>query len=65
MKEVGLPRLPLRTLIETRIYQALRQNHWNQSHAAKELEISIRSVRQYVKRFRDAGLTIPTIKPGE
>lgn len=53
-----LPRLSVRQLMNLRIYQALKQNDFNQQEAAKDCGISIRTVKHHIKAMRDDGYKI-------
>lgn len=41
------------------IYMSLKQNLWNRTLAAKELDISERNIRYKIKKYRKMGLKIP------
>lgn len=41
------------------IMQALESNNWSRTHAAADLDVSIRMVRYYIKAARQKGIDIP------
>ena len=45
------------------IYERLKHYKWNRTQAAKSLEISVRSVRNYVVMLREFGVRIPDCIP--
>jgi transposase len=41
------------------VYEYLKRNRWNRTHVAKELDVSLRSIRNYVYRLKKLGYDIP------
>lgn len=54
----------MRTLAEIEahyIYLTLKHFHWNRTHAAKSLGITVRCVRYKIPELRKAGYKIPEV----
>lgn len=58
LDSADLPKLTLGQIKYVRVYQALRDNEFNRTHAAKELDISTGQMREFVLGFRHAGIYI-------
>jgi DNA-binding NtrC family response regulator len=51
--------VPLHEMEKQAILAALRQNSGNRTQASAQLEISIRTLRNKIQEYREAGETIP------
>lgn len=54
---------PLRMLVISTVIDSLRANDWNRTHTAKELGISLRTVRYYIIEAKQLGMEVQDSKP--
>lgn len=53
-----VPNLTIDELVCLRMFQCLRANGWHRTDSAKALGISIRTMRNYISRFKKQGILI-------
>lgn len=57
---LDLPKMSARQILLLRVYQCLRDNCWNRTRAAKELDCETRTLRNWISEIKtEIGVDIP------